>query len=86
MTKCSALMTKYKWSLKVREACPVNCQTFLTSRLSDGKQARVAAKGIGDKVADVGVKVECVDDKLQVVIDGARGVQSVAKAFQRLFL
>ena len=46
----------------------------------------MAAKDIGDKVAEVGVKVECVDDKLQVVIDGARGVQSVAKTFQRLFL
>ena len=43
------------------------------------------AKNIGDKVADVGVKVEGVDDKVQVVIDGARGVQSVAKTFQRLF-
>ena len=53
---------------------------------SDGKQARVAAKDIGDKLADVGVKVECVDDKVQVVIDGARAVQSVAKTFQRLFL
>ena len=32
---------------------------------SDGKQARVAAKDIGDKV-------QCVDEKVQVVIDGAR--------------
>ena len=39
----------------------------------------MAAKDISDKVADVGVKVECVDDKVQVVIDGARGVQSVAE-------
>ena len=48
---------------------------FLTHMLSDGKQARVAAKEIGDKVSDVGVKiqdkVQCVDDKVQVVIDGA---------------
>jgi archaellum component FlaC len=49
--------------------------------LSDVKQARVAAKDIGDKVADVGVKIEgvddkvlCVDDKVEVVIDGARGL------------
>ena len=73
-------------SLTVREAYPVDCQTILTSRLSDGKQARVVAKDISDKVADVGVKVECVDDKLQVIIDGARGVQSVAEACQRIFL
>jgi hypothetical protein len=39
--------------------------------LLDGIQARVAAKDIGDNVADVGVKVECVDEKVQVVIDGA---------------
>ena len=63
----------------MREAYPVDYQTILTSRLSDGKQARVVAKDISDKVADVGVKVECVDDKLQVIIDGARGVQSVAE-------
>ena len=48
---------------------------FLTHMLSDGKQARAAAKEIGDKVSDVGVKiqdkVQCVDDKVQVVIDGA---------------
>ena len=34
--------------------------------LSDGK---VAAKDIGDRV-------QCVDEKVQVVIDGARGVSS----------
>ena len=79
-------MTRSKWSLTVREACPVDCQNILTYRLSDGKQARVAAKDIGDKVADMGVKVECLDDKVQVVIGGTRGVQSVAKTFQRLFL
>ena len=54
--------------------------------LSDGKQAKVAAKDIGDKVAEVGVKVEHVDDKVQAVIDGACDVQSVAIAFQSLFL
>ena len=47
-------------------------KTFVTYMLSDGKQARVAAKEIGDKVSDVGDKVQCVDDKVQVVIDGAR--------------
>ena len=53
-------------------------KTFLTYMLSDGKQARVAAKEISDKVSDVGAKIEdvgdkvqCVDDKVQVVIDGA---------------
>ena len=68
-------------------------KTLLTYMLPDGKQARVAAKEISDKVSDVGVKIEdvgdkvqCVDDKVQVVIDGERGVQSVAKTFQRLFL
>lgn len=60
----------------VSEACLVDCQTLLTSRLSDGKQARVATKDIGDKVAEVGVKVECIDEKVQVVIDGARGLSS----------
>ena len=59
---------------------------FVTYMFSDGKQARVAAKEIGDKVSGVGVKIEdmgdkvqCVDDKVQVVIDGARGVQSVTQ-------
>jgi hypothetical protein len=44
--------------------------------LSDGKQAREAAKDIGEKVADVGVKLECVDEKVQVVIDGTQGSSS----------
>ena len=58
--------------------------------LSDGKQARIAAKEIGGKVADVSVKVEsvedkvedicdkvqCVNEKVQVVIDGAWGLSS----------
>ena len=55
-------------------------KTFLTYILSDGKQARVAAKELSDKVSDVGMKIEdvggkvqCVDDKVQVVMDGARG-------------
>ena len=55
-------------------------KTFLTYMLSDGKQA---AKEIGVKIEDVGQdvgdKLQCVDDKVQVVIDGARGVQSVTK-------
>ena len=55
-------VTKSKWSSTVREAYQVDCQTFLTSVISDGKQA---AKDIGNKVAEVG-------DKVQVVIDGAR--------------
>ena len=67
------------------EAFPIS-QTILTFILPDGKQARIAAKDIGDKVADMGVKVECLDDKVQVVIDGTRGDQSVAKSFRRLFL
>ena len=46
---------------------PVDCQALLTSILSDGEQARVAAKEIGDKVT-------CVDEKVQVVIDGVRGL------------
>ena len=41
----------------------VDYSNILTSKLSDGKQAREAAK-------EIGVKVECVDDKVQVVIDG----------------
>jgi hypothetical protein len=64
-----------------REACPVNLKTLLTSILLDGKQARIVAKDIGDKVADVDVKVDgvgdkvqCVDDKVQVVINGAHGL------------
>ena len=35
--------------------------------LSDGKQAKVVAKDIGDRV-------QCVDEKVQAVIDGARGL------------
>ena len=57
-------------------------KTFLTYMISDGKQA---AKEISDKVADavvkiedvgqdVGDKLQCVDEKVQVVIDGARGL------------
>ena len=66
-------VTKSKWSSTVREAYPIDCQTFLTSIISDGKQA---AKDIGDKVAEVGVDLQCVDEKVQVVIDGARGLFS----------
>ena len=74
-------MKRSKWSLTVRKGCLVACQTLLTSKLSAGKQAKVAAKDISYKVADVGVKMEgigdklqCVDEKVQVVIDGARGL------------
>ena len=49
-------------------------KTFLICLLSDGKQARVAAKEISGKVTDVVDKVQCVDEKVQVVIDGARGL------------
>ena len=62
-------MTRCKWSLTVREACSVDCQAHPTSLLSDGKQARVVAKDIGDKV-------KRVDEKVQVVIDGARGIST----------
>jgi hypothetical protein len=56
----------------VRDVCSVHLQTLLISMLSDGKQVRVAAKDISDKVAEVGVKVQSVDEKVQVAIDGAR--------------
>jgi hypothetical protein len=56
---------------------------LLKSILSDGKQARVVAKDMEDKVTDVGVKIEGVgdkaqriDEKVQVVIDGARDISS----------
>ena len=64
-------MTESKQSLMVREASPVNCYAFLTAILSDGKYA---AKEIGVKIEHVGDKVLCVDEKVQVVIDGARGL------------
>ena len=51
-------------------------ENLLTYMFSDGKQARVATKEISDKVADVGVKVHSVDEKIQVVIDGARGLSN----------
>jgi 23S rRNA pseudoU1915 N3-methylase RlmH len=69
-------------------------KSILTPILSDGKQARVAAKDLGDKVADVGVKVKGVEDKVedigdqvQVVIDGAQDPSSlsVAKTFSHLY-
>src|ERR1700744_5651107 len=66
-------MKRSKWSSTVREAYQIDCQTFLTSIISDGKQA---AKDIGDKVAEVGVDLQCVDEKVQVVIDGARSLFS----------
>ena len=46
----------------------------------------MAAKDIGDKVAEVGVKVECVDETVQVLVDGARGVQSVLKTFKHIYI
>ena len=67
MTKSKALTKRSKLSLTVREACPVDCQAHLTSILSDGEQAKVTAKEMGDKVT-------CVDEKVQVIIDGARGL------------
>ena len=54
-----------EWLLTVSDTCLVDRQTLLTSILSDGKQAKVATKEIGDKV-------QSVDEKVQVVIDGAR--------------
>ena len=62
---------------------PSNIQPII----SDGRQAKVAAKDIGNKVDEVGDKVEdignkvedmdnkvqCIDEKVNVVIDGARG-------------
>ena len=57
------------------------------------EEARIAnvevlrlAHSIRDGVEIVDSKVEEVGDKVQVVIDGARGVQSVAKIFQRRYL
>ena len=62
---------------------------FITYMLSDGKQARVAAKEIGDKVSDVGVKiqdkVQCVDQKVQVVIDGARGLSGRLSSHSNIY-
>ena len=60
----------------------------IKSTFSDGRQARVAAKDIGNKVVNVGVKVEevgdkvedvgdkvqCIDEKVDVVIDGVHGL------------
>ena len=60
MTRFNALMKRCKWSLTVRDSCLVDYYTLLTAILSDGKQARVAAMEIGEKV--------------QVVIEGARGL------------
>ena len=50
-----------------------------------GVKLEDVGQDVGNKVAEVGVKVEHVDGKVQVVIDGARGVQSVAKTLQPLF-
>jgi uncharacterized protein YoxC len=83
-------MTKSKWSLTVRLIYLVDCQVLLTPMLSDGKQARVVARDVSNKVEDVGVKVEDVgdkvediddkvrrvDEKVQVAIDGARVLSS----------
>ena len=47
--------------LRVREACSINQKPFpFNNYSSDGKQSKAAAKDIGDKV--------------QVVIDGTRGI------------
>jgi hypothetical protein len=53
----------------VREVCPVNCWTLLISILSDGNQARVVAKDIGDKVANIGGTLEGVRDNVGDVGD-----------------
>ena len=68
----------------------IQSETLRTAVLSDGKQAKVVAKEIGDKIADlndkvenvsdkvegVGDKVQCVDNKIQMAIDGARVLSS----------
>ena len=68
----------------------IQSETLLTAVLSDGKQAKVVAKEIGDKIADlndkvenvsdkvevVGDKVQYVDNKIQMAIDGARVLSS----------
>jgi methyl-accepting chemotaxis protein len=53
-------------------------ENILTSMVSDGRQARVAAKdlsdkvdGVEEKVEDIGDQVQCVNEQVQVVIDGA---------------
>ena len=61
----------------------IQSKTLLTVVLSDGKQAKVVAKEIGDRIESVGDKVEgvgdkvlCVDNKIQMAIDGARVLSS----------
>ena len=53
----------------VRQARSVHRKARLTFILSDGQQARVVAKDIGDRV-------HCIDQNIQIVIDGARGMSS----------
>ena len=52
-------------------------------KIVDGKVERVDDKvdAVGDKVEDVGGKVVCIEEKVQVVIDGARTLSSQLKAF-----
>ena len=58
---------------------------FLTYMLSDGKQARVAAKEISDKLSDVGVKIEDVGqdvgNKLQ---ETSLAIQQVANDIDQI--
>ena len=58
---------------------------FLTYMLSDGKQARVAAKEISDKLSDVGVKIDYVGqdvgNKLQ---ETSLAIQQVANDIDQI--
>jgi hypothetical protein len=44
VTKCKALMKRFKWSSTVREVCPVSGRNLLTSILSGSTRARVLAQ------------------------------------------
>ena len=83
--KVQCVDDKVKVVIDGARALSSQLKAFLTYMLSDGKQARVAAKEISDKVSVVGVKIEdlgqdvgdklqCVDEMVQVVLDGARGL------------
>ena len=67
-------MTKCKWSLMVREVCPVDYQSLLTIINPDGKHTREVAKAICDKVADMGDELEDVGDKVDEVGDKVEDV------------
>ena len=57
------------------------------ARIANAEVLRIAhsirdeVKIVDGKVGDVGDKVGCVDEKVQVVIDGARKLSSQSKAF-----